>query len=94
MRNLFNYTAEKEKNDWREEWKDMPEYDNINMPPPLITATFKFRTKEDFEEFKKLVKEYVYKGEKTFDGMQREFVKQAWFPLKEKASKYIYGEKP
>jgi hypothetical protein len=84
--NLF----ENEHNDWEKEWVGMPEYNNVNTPPPLITATFKFRTREDFDTFNALMKEHVYKCNKVFDGMQREKAKQAWFPLNEKASKYIY----
>jgi len=77
-------------NDWREHWKDMPEFTNVNEPPPLITALFKFRNKEDYEEFKELVKKYVYGGEKVFDGMQEKTKKQAWYPLRKKGSKYVY----
>lgn len=77
-------------NDWKEEWIGMPEYNNVEKVPPLITATFKFRTQEDFDLFNKQIKKHLYKGEKVFDGMQSKEVKQAWFPLNEKASKYIY----
>lgn len=78
------------ENNWREEWKDMPEYNNVPDIPPLITATFKFRTQEDFELFKETIKKYLYNGEKPFDGMQRKDVKSTWFPLKEKPNKYRY----
>ena len=76
--------------EWEEHWKDMPEYNNIKQPDPFITATFKFKNQEDFEEFKALVKEKIYNGAKMFDGMQTKTKKQAWFPLKEKASRYQY----
>lgn len=88
MRDLFG----KEENNWQEEWKDMPEYNNIEDAPPMITATFKFRNEKDFETFKETLKKYLYKGEKVFDGMQRKDVKSTWFPLKEKANKYRYTD--
>lgn len=68
----------------------MPEYNNHNQEAPVITATFKFRTEEDYEEFKELIKQHIYNGVKPFDGMQRKEKKQAWYPHKEKASKYVY----
>lgn len=77
-------------NSWEEEWQDMPEYNNIKEEPPVITATFKFRTEEDFEEFKTIIKEHLFQGEKPFDGTQREEAKTSWYPHKEKASKYEY----
>jgi len=89
MRNLFGKETE---NNWKEEWKNMPEYNNIPQHEPLITATFKFRSQKDFEMFNSLLKRYVYKTNKVFDGMQRKTVKNAWFPLKEKASKYRYKD--
>jgi len=77
-------------NDWKEEWKGMPDYNNVKCPDPEITATFKFANKEDFEEFKSLIKKHLYNGAKVFDGMQRKEKKQAWYPLKEKAGNYEY----
>ena len=71
-------------------WQAMPEYDNRDEPEPAITATFKFRTEEDYELFNELLKEFVYKTNKVFDGMQRKEAKQAWFPLKEKGYSYEY----
>ena len=72
------------------EWEGMPEYNNINEPAPLITATFKFKTESDFIKFKKLVQEYVYNGEKVFDGMQKINEKNSWYPHKDRPSKYKY----
>lgn len=77
-------------NDWQKEWVGMPEYDNKPQVPAAITATFKFRTVEDFEKFKAVVQEQLYAGQKVFDGMQRKDVKSAWYPLKEKASSLRY----
>jgi hypothetical protein len=75
---------------WEEEWVGMPSYHNVKRADPEITATFKFRNSEDFEDFKAKVKEHVYNGQKLFDGMQKKEAKQAWYPLLEKGSKYVY----
>ena len=72
------------------EWESLPEYNNINEPSPEITATFKFRNKKDYEKFKTIVKKYAYNDEKVFDGNQGIKEKQAWYPLKEKSSKFRY----
>lgn len=78
------------ENDWKKEWKDMPEYNNKEQEPPLITATFKFKSQDDFNVFLKLIKKHLYNNGKPFDGMQRKNIKSAWFPAKEKASNYVY----
>jgi len=78
------------KNNWKDHYKDLPEYNNVKQEEPLIVAKFKFRSQEDFEEFNDLLKKHVYKTNKVFDGMQRKTEKQAWYPLKEKASKYLF----
>ena len=78
------------KNDWKQEWVGMPEYNNVEATPPSITATFKFRNENDFIEFNKIIKEHAYGGDKPFDGMQRKDVKSTWYPLKEKAKVYRY----
>ena len=74
----------------RGEWEGMPEYNNIQEKEPSITATFKFRNEEDFLKFKNLVQEYVYHGEKVFDGMQTLEAKSTWYPHKERPKKYVY----
>jgi hypothetical protein len=71
----------------------MPEYSNINEDGPFIIATFKFRNQKDYDYFHSVVKKELYSGEKVFDGMQSKEKKQAWFPLKEKASMYYYGDR-
>jgi hypothetical protein len=86
----FNLFEDGLNNDVETHWQNMPEYSNVVEPKPLITATFKFKTVEDYEAFHTLVKKYIYDGKKVFDGMQKIDAKQAWFPLKEKASKYNY----
>ena len=78
---------------WQNEWVNMPEYNNQIQPEPEIIATFKFRNQKDFEKFKKRVKECIYDGEKVFDGYQEKKRKQAWYPLGEKGSKYLYINK-
>jgi hypothetical protein len=82
-----------ENNTAYDHWIDMPEYNNINEPEAEITATFKFRNINDYEEFKEKAKKYIYDGDKLFDGSQTKTKKQAWYPLKEKASKYRYRVK-
>jgi hypothetical protein len=90
MKTLFEEFDKKDQNkNWSDEWHDMPSYNNEKQKEPFITATFKFRTKEDFDAFHEVVKKELYNGERVFDGMQRKNKKNAWFPLNEKASKYI-----
>lgn len=72
------------------EWLEMPEYDNIEQTEPLITATFKFRTFEDFEEFKNIIKEVLFNGEKPFDGNQKKNIKNTWYPHPPRPSNYEY----
>jgi hypothetical protein len=79
-------------NTWKKEWKGMPEYDNEDYPAPEVIVTFKFRTREDFEKFNEIIKKSLFNGEKPFDGRQEVNSKTAWYPPKEKSSKYVYGE--
>ena len=76
--------------DWEKEWVGMPECDNVKQPQPKITATFKFRNEKDYNEFKDKIKKHLYDNQKVFDGEQKKDKKQAWFPLREKDSKYYY----
>ena len=78
---------------WKNEWVNMPEYNNVKQLEPKITATFKFRNNDDYEIFKNKVKKYLYNDEKVFDGEQKKDKKQAWFPLREKDRKYYYLSK-
>lgn len=87
--NLFNEDLN-QSNDWKEHYIGMPEYNNIKEDKPFIEATFKFRSQDDFDEFNRLLKTYLYNNEKIFDGMQRKDKKSTWYPLKEKANKYRY----
>ena len=68
----------------------MPEYNNKKQEEPIITATFKFKTEKDYLKFKDLVQKYIYNGNRVFDGMQKVDKKNAWYPHKEKASRYEY----
>lgn len=72
------------------EWTGMPEYQNVKDSPPEVVATFKFKTREAFERFEKVIKKELYEGQRVFDGMQKKDQKTTWFPLKEKASKFLY----
>ena len=78
------------ENEWEKEWKDMPEYNNINEPDAKITATFKFKTEQDYIDFLSLIKKHLYNGQKVFDGMQSKTKKQTWYPLKIKAKNFRY----
>ena len=78
------------QNKWEEHYVGMPEYNNVRESEPEVVVTFKFRRKEDFEEFNKLIKEHLYDGEKVFDGMQRKDATSAWYPLRDKPSKYRF----
>ena len=89
QKNLFG----EDKEHWQNEWVNMPAYNNIKQSKPEITATFKFRNNEDYEIFKEKIKKYLYDNQKVFDGQQKINEKQAWFPLKEKDSKYFYTSK-
>ena len=77
-------------NKWEEHYHNMPEYNNVKQPEPLITATFKFTSKEDFDEFHNIIKEHLFNGERVFDGMQRVEHKQSWYPHKIKPKIYRY----
>lgn len=88
--NLFN--EDNSANDWKDHYKGMPEYKNSRQLDPVITAVFKFRNQQDFEEFNELIKKHLYNGEKAFDGMQRKEAKSTWYPLNEKSSKFIYTD--
>ena len=79
-----------DKNEWEKDWVGMPEYNNREQDSPLITATFKFNSEEDYLKFKDLVQKHLYNGEKVFDGMQKIEAKSSWFPHKAKASTYEY----
>lgn len=78
------------RNDWTKEWVGMPEYNNTKQVEPEITATFKFRCEEDYNKFKTLVQEYIYKGERVFDGKQLKDQKSTWYPLEPRPSEHVY----
>ena len=92
--NMFEYDGDEPEAElhWEDHWKDMPSYENIKQPEPLITATFKFETEEHFEEFKSLIKEHIYHGGKMFDGIQKKTKKTAWYPLRDKPGMYSYDD--
>jgi len=84
------FSFETEDKTWQEFYTDMPEYNNKELPPPLMTATFKFRSMEDYEAFMKVVTEQLYEGVRVFDGFQSKENKTAWYPLPDQGSKYTY----
>ena len=90
MNQIQFFNDPKKENDSEEHYQNMPEYNNIKQSDPLITATFKFRSKEDFDYFHKVVKENLYNNKKVFDGTQRKDKKQAWFPLPPRPSQFKY----
>lgn len=81
---------ENEFNKVEDHYIGLPEYNNIKIDKPFISATFKFRNQEDFDFFNNFLKQNLYKENKIFDGMQKKDIKSTWFPLNEKASKYLY----
>lgn len=88
QKNLFG----EEVNEWRDHYKNLPEYNNAKQPDPLIVAKFKFRTIEDFDFFHEVIKKHLYDDKKVFDGMQKKDEKQAWFPLPPRPSHFIYED--
>jgi hypothetical protein len=89
MVDLFG-TQEEKKHDWNDEWIGMPEYNNSKPVPPEITATFKFRNKEDFDLFMETVKSKLFNDKRVFDGKQKKNEYSAWFPLDARPSENIY----
>ena len=99
----FNITTTKEfpslydlmgaQKDWESEWINMPEYHNKKIDEPEITCKFKFRNTEDFEFFKKKIREILYNGERFIDGNQTKNHYQSWYPLIEKSRKFAYQGK-
>ena len=51
-------------------WEGMPEFTQHEEPDPVITATFKFRTEEDFDVFKKKVQKHIFNNTGPFRGEQ------------------------
>jgi len=75
---------------WQIEWQGMPEYNNNKPTPPEITATFKFRNKDDFDFFMEIVKLNLFNNKRVFDGKQKKNEYSAWFPLDSRPSENIY----
>lgn len=78
--------------DWEKHWQDMPEYNNQDLPAPAMTATFKFKSREDFEAFQELLKKHIYGDVRIFDGNQKVDAKTTWYPLKERPGNFGYYE--
>lgn len=90
MKNKQQLKLIEEESTWQKEWSGMPEYNNVEIEKPFITATFKFRSQRDFDVFNEKIKQYLYVGLKPFDGMQRKNVKSAWYPAKPRTIKQVY----
>lgn len=86
---LFDFEEENNYN-WKDEWVDMPEYNNKKTSPPEITATFKFRNKTDFDFFMEIVKSKLFDNKRVFDGKQKKNEYSAWFPLDSRPSENVY----
>lgn len=78
--------------DWKDEWVGMPEYNNTKPKKQEITATFKFRNKDDYNKFMEVVKSQLYDNKRVFDGNQKKNEYSAWFPLDARPSEYVYIE--
>lgn len=77
-------------NNWKDEYKGMPEYEHERNIEPLVVAKFKFRTREEFDEFHAIVKKYLYNDERVFDGNQKKNDYQAWYPLPPRPKTFMY----
>lgn len=77
---------------WKDEWNNMPEYNNKEYPNPVIVVTFKFLSLEDYNKFYAVIKKELFKGEKPFDGRQRKNIKTTWYPHKEQSKNYYYTD--
>jgi hypothetical protein len=84
------FTFDSESVDWEKYYTDMPEYNNVDLPPPEITVQFKFRNIEDYNTFMNVVTEQLYNGVRVFNGFQHKDEKTAWYPLPEKELSYRY----
>jgi hypothetical protein len=88
--NKQTFLFEDFQNEWQKEWVDMPEYNNSKPIPPEIIATFKFRSKEDFDFFIEKVKIILFNNKRVFDGKQKKNEYSAWYPLDSRPSEHIY----
>lgn len=68
--NLFEENQVGKTDDWREEWKDMPEFVQ-NKQEPYAKIIFRFDNEESLQDFAKLI------GQKLTNK-----TKSAWFPFK------------
>ncbi len=57
-------------NNWVEEWREMPTYNNSREQAPAVVVKINFLTVESFGEFKDKLK-VLMNTDKPFDGMQR-----------------------
>ena len=86
---LFNQNIDLKSlgGNYEKEWINMPSYNNdTSKNKPEITATFKFRNKQDYLNFMKVVKEKCFDNKRVFDGNQKVNEYSAWFPLNARPS--------
>lgn len=65
--------------EWEKHWKGMPEYSNDNNPPYKM-INIRFRTKEDYEDFCRII------GQKLTDS-----TKSIWHPALDKTGNKFLG---
>ena len=65
---------EEEDKEWEQHWVEMPEYEQENQKT-YKTVYIHFRTKEDFEDFAKLITKHV-----DSDTKLSEKTKSFWYP--------------
>jgi hypothetical protein len=71
-------------------WEGLPAYDNLRESDISMTLKFKFKSKEDFEEFHKLAKKYMYNNENFIAGTQKLDKKTCYYPALSKSKYYKY----
>lgn len=80
---LFDEPAD-DVNDWKQEWKGMPECNNTDILP-FKQLVINFKNKEDYEKFAALIKQTL--TEKT---------KSTWFPeqgtIHDSSMRYVDNE--
>lgn len=69
-------------------WKNMPEFKVQHEPKPVTTATFKFETEEDFQEFNnKLLEHKIFEDKKIFS---KQANRECWYPQKRRSPHFEY----
>ena len=69
MKNQLNLFANKNQEEWQEEWQDMPEFVQMETKKQYAQIIFRFANEQDLKSFSKLI------GQKLTCK-----TKSAWFP--------------